>query len=84
MSDNYIHLPDKPKLNLRWLLLMAWRDRFEAAWPGLMGEKYDERFGRMWRYYLSTFAALFRARNISLWQVVLSPRGVPGGYASIR
>lgn len=26
MSDNYIHLPEKPKLNLRWLLLMAWRD----------------------------------------------------------
>ncbi|HEY4651703.1 MAG TPA: ABC transporter permease, partial [Pontibacter sp.] len=26
MSDNYIHLPGKPKLNLRWLLLMAWRD----------------------------------------------------------
>jgi putative ABC transport system permease protein len=26
VSDNYIHLPGKPKLNLRWLLLMAWRD----------------------------------------------------------
>lgn len=26
MPDNYIHLPDKPKLNIRWLLLMAWRD----------------------------------------------------------
>ena len=64
--------------------LTAWRDRFDAAWPSLRGEKYDERFRRMWRYYLSTFAAVFRARNISLWQVVLSPRGVAGGYASIR
>src|SRR5690554_2901172 len=64
--------------------LMAWRDRFDTAWPSLQGEKYDERFGRMWRYYLSVFAALFRARNISLWQVVLSPRGVAGGYASLR
>jgi len=64
--------------------LLAWRDNFDAAWPRLAGEKYDERFRRMWRYYLSVFAALFRARNISLWQVVLSPRGVRGGYASVR
>ena len=46
--------------------------------------RYDERFRRMWRYYLSSFAAFFRARRISLWQVVLSPRGVRGGYRSIR
>lgn len=63
--------------------LMAWRDRFEAAWP-MLSASYDLRFYRMWRYYLSVFAALFRARNLSLWQIVLSPRGVPGGYASLR
>lgn len=63
--------------------LMAWSDRFEAAWPRLSAS-YDTRFYRMWRYYLNVFAALFRARHISLWQVVLSPSGVPGGYASIR
>ena len=64
--------------------LMAWRDNFDTAWPTLRGEKYDARFQRMWRYYLSSFAAMFRAREISLWQVVLSPHGVPGGYRSIR
>jgi len=64
--------------------LLAWRDNFDAAWPALQGEKYDERFGRMWRYYLSSFAATFRARQINLWQLVLSPRGVAGGYRSIR
>ncbi len=63
--------------------LMAWHERFVAAWPQLK-DQYDERFYRMWRYYLNVFAALFRARNISLWQVVLSPRGVPGGYTSVR
>ncbi|UXN71336.1 cyclopropane fatty acyl phospholipid synthase [Devosia neptuniae] len=63
--------------------LMAWHERFVAAWPQLE-DQYDERFYRMWRYYLNVFAALFRARNISLWQVVLSPRGVPGGYTSVR
>ena len=63
--------------------LMAWLERFEAAWPQL-ADRYDQRFYRMWRYYLASFAALFRARTIELWQVVLSPRGVPGGYASVR
>lgn len=63
--------------------LMAWHERFVAAWPQLK-DQYDERFYRMWRYYLNVFAALFRARNISLWQVVLSPHGVPGGYATVR
>ena len=63
--------------------LMAWLANFDAAWPDLAG-RYDERFRRMWRYYLSSFAAFFRARRISLWQVVLSPRGVRGGYRSIR
>jgi cyclopropane-fatty-acyl-phospholipid synthase len=63
--------------------LCAWRDNFEAAWPGLR-EKYGERFGRMWRFYLNVFAAMFRVRNIQLWQIVLSPRGIRGGYRSVR
>ena len=63
--------------------LMAWLEKFEAAWPQL-ADGYDQRFYRMWRYYLSSFAAQFRARNIGLWQVVLSPNGVPGGYTSVR
>ena len=62
--------------------LMAWRDNFDAAWPAL-SQRYDERFRRMWRYYLSVFAALFRARQINLWQLVLSPTGVPGGYRRV-
>ena len=62
--------------------LMAWRDNFDAGWPTL-SSRYDERFRRMWRYYLSVFAALFRARQINLWQIVLSPEGVPGGYRRV-
>jgi cyclopropane-fatty-acyl-phospholipid synthase len=38
----------------------------------------------MWKFYLQVFAAMFRARNIQLWQVVMSPRGVRGGYTSLR
>jgi cyclopropane-fatty-acyl-phospholipid synthase len=63
--------------------LMAWLANFEAAWPRLE-DKYGERFHRMWRYYLASFAGGFRARAIQLWQVVLVPSGQVGGYTSIR
>ncbi|WP_204569914.1 cyclopropane fatty acyl phospholipid synthase [Arsenicitalea aurantiaca] len=63
--------------------LMAWHDNFERAWPQLEG-RYGARFRRMWRYYLLSLAAVFRARRAQLWQVVLSPEGVPGGYISVR
>ncbi|MFA5086700.1 MAG: cyclopropane fatty acyl phospholipid synthase [Candidatus Paceibacterota bacterium] len=63
--------------------LMAWHKNFEASWPELQ-QNYGNRFYRMWRYYLLSCAAAFRARSIQLWQIVLSPNGVPGGYNSIR
>lgn len=59
--------------------LMAWHERFEAAWPRF-AERYGERFRRMWSYYLKVCAGAFRARDMQLWQIVLSPEGVPGGY----
>lgn len=63
--------------------LMAWHKNFEAHWDELKG-KYSERFRRMWDYYLLACAASFRSRENQLWQIVLSKRGVPGGYKSIR
>jgi len=63
--------------------LMAWHANFEKAWPQFR-EKYGDRFYRMWRYYLLCCAAIFRARDIQLWQIVYSKRGVPGGYLSVR
>lgn len=59
--------------------LMAWHRNFEAAWPR-QAARYPERFHRMWRYYLLSCAGAFRARVIQLYQVVLSPQGVAGGY----
>ena len=59
--------------------LMAWRDNIEVAWPSLPAS-YDERFRRMWRYYLAVSAAVFRSRRDQLWQLTLSPNGVAGGY----
>jgi len=63
--------------------LMAWHKNFESAWPRLK-EKYDERFYRMWRFYLLVCAGTFRARQNQLWQIVFSKKGVSGGYRSIR
>jgi len=63
--------------------LMAWRRNFEQAWPRLRTH-YDERFYRMWRFYLSASAAVFRARRNQLWQIVQSPNGMSGGYRAIR
>ena len=64
----------------------AWWDNSIAARGELPAEKYDERFWRMWEYYLQGSAAGFAARSIHLWQFVLSPQGLPddfegrGGY----
>jgi cyclopropane-fatty-acyl-phospholipid synthase len=63
--------------------LQAWRANIEAAW-GTLPARYDERFRRMWRFYLAASMAAFRARRIQLWQVVFSPHGVPGGYVAPR
>jgi len=54
--------------------LMAWHANFEKAWPALK-ERYDERFYRMWRYYLLSSAGGFRSRFNQLWQVVFSRVG---------
>lgn len=63
--------------------LMAWHKSFEDNWDEIKSN-YNERFHRMWRYYLLSCAGSFRARKIQLWQIVLSKKGVPGGYKPIR
>ncbi|WNJ77683.1 cyclopropane fatty acyl phospholipid synthase [Cedecea neteri] len=57
--------------------LMAWHERFLAAWPEIEAN-YSERFKRMFSYYLNACAGAFRARDIQLWQVVFS-RGIEHG-----
>lgn len=54
--------------------LMAWDENFCRGWPQLE-QRYDQRFYRMWRYYLNVCAAAFRVRNLQLWQLVLSKPG---------
>ena len=63
--------------------LMAWAERFEAAWPRL-APHYDEGFRRMFRYYLLSCAGFFRSRQGQLWQLVLSRPARRGVYRSVR
>ena len=63
--------------------LMAWHQHFEDGYAeGAF--KCSERVRRMYRYYLLSCAGAFRARDIQLWQIVLSPQGVEGGYCCRR
>ncbi|MBN2430153.1 MAG: DUF1365 family protein [Acidobacteria bacterium] len=64
--------------------LAEWRHRFEAAWEDLMGMGYDERFRRMWRYYLCYCEAGFAEKIINNLQLVLSRPGRPTGSATVR
>jgi cyclopropane-fatty-acyl-phospholipid synthase len=63
--------------------LLAWHQRFNAHWSELAA-RYDERFRRMWNFWLLSSAGYFRARRDQLWQIVLSPQGVTNGYREVR
>lgn len=63
--------------------LMAWHANFTKNWQNLSNQ-YDETFYRMWCYYLLFFAGVFRARYLQLFQIVLSPNGIKGGYNAPR
>lgn len=58
--------------------LMAWYHNFHAHWETLK-PSYDERFYRMWKFYLLLCAGSFRARKNQLWQILLSKNGLPQG-----
>jgi cyclopropane-fatty-acyl-phospholipid synthase len=62
--------------------LLAWFNNFDKAWPKLR-EVYGDRFYRMWKYYLYSCAGAFKARNIHLWQIVLT-KGRSEVYNSFR
>jgi cyclopropane-fatty-acyl-phospholipid synthase len=52
--------------------LAVWRRSFEAAWPEVLALGFDERFRRMWRYYLAYCEAGFETGRIDVLQAALS------------
>lgn len=62
--------------------LMAWIDNFRKGWNKIKS-RYNERFYRMWMYYLSSSAGSFRANQNQLWQVVYSKLGSKPDYERV-
>jgi cyclopropane-fatty-acyl-phospholipid synthase len=64
--------------------LQAWHDRFNANWDRIRSLKtarpFDDRFRRLWNYYLMSSKAAFDVEQLHLWQIVMtrcnSGRGV--------
>ncbi|MEM8573942.1 MAG: cyclopropane-fatty-acyl-phospholipid synthase family protein [Pseudomonadota bacterium] len=46
--------------------LEEWRERFEAAWPQLVEQGFDDVFRRKWLYYLAYCEAGFREGSIDV------------------
>lgn len=51
--------------------LAEWRARFTEMWPAIAQHGFDERFRRLWTFYLAYCEGGFRAGNIDVRQVVL-------------
>lgn len=52
--------------------LAEWRVRFLDAWPEIAAIGFDERFKRMWFYYLAYCEGAFLSENIDVRQVSLA------------
>ncbi len=69
--------------------LAAWHARFNANWERIRAldakRPFDERFRRMWNYYLMSSQAAFEAEQLHLWHLVMTRRGSGRGvYARVR
>ena len=53
--------------------LAEWRTRFRKAWPEIRQRGFDERFRRMWDYYLAYCEAGFRANATDVVMIKLRP-----------
>lgn len=52
--------------------LAAWRAAFERNWPAIRALGFDERFRRLWRFYLAYCEAGFRVGDIDVVQYELA------------
>jgi cyclopropane-fatty-acyl-phospholipid synthase len=66
MSDITAHYPPT---------LASWRQRFLDTWERLRARGYDERFRRLWEFYLCSSEAGFRERRIADVQLLLAKPG---------
>jgi cyclopropane-fatty-acyl-phospholipid synthase len=67
--------------------LAAWRERFLASWPALRRAGFDERFRRLWTFYLCSSEAGFRERRLGDVQILFAKpawRETRGGGARAK
>ncbi len=69
--------------------LQAWHDNFNRNWHrirALEGSRpFDERFRRMWNFYLMSSRAAFEVEDLHLWHLVMRRYGSrPGVYARVN
>ncbi len=57
------------------LTLKAWRERFMAKLPQVRGQGFDERFIRMWEFYLAYCEGGFRERSIGVAHLLMARPG---------
>ncbi|WP_367716048.1 cyclopropane-fatty-acyl-phospholipid synthase family protein [Nitratireductor sp. GISD-1A_MAKvit] len=58
--------------------LLEWEKRFRAAWAEIARLGFDERFRRMWLYYLAYCRVGFLNRRIDVIQFELKPQAAGG------
>ena len=58
--------------------LRRWHDVFNARWDEVSAMGFDDRFRRMWNFYLTSCAGAFRGRNCDVTQITVTrPRPAP-------
>ena len=59
--------------------LAAWQERFEANWPQIAAleteRRFDEKFRRMFNYYLLSSKAGFETEHLNLWHILMTKQG---------
>jgi len=54
--------------------LRLWSERFNASWPTIHKMGFDDRFRRMWNYYLAACAASFRYETTDVMQFTMAAK----------
>ncbi|KIC27250.1 SAM-dependent methyltransferase [Leisingera sp. ANG-M6] len=56
------------------LTLRRWHETFNARWEQIAGLGFDERFHKMWNFYLTSCAAAFKTGNCDVTQITVAHR----------
>ena len=57
------------------ITLRRWHDTFNAKWDQISAMGFDDRFRRMWNFYLTSCAATFDSANCDVTQITIKRPG---------